>query len=57
MRLLLNLINDVRFHNNLYLAQTMAKQQGINLQEKSKEAGLMPYQYEFDKSLRNIQLR
>lgn len=49
-------INDVRFHNNLYLAQTMAKQQGINLQEKSKEAGLMPYQYEFDKSFKKYSI-
>lgn len=45
-------INDARFHNNLHLAQTRAKQEGINLQEKSKEAGLMPYQYEYDKSLK-----
>lgn len=49
-------INDARFHNNLYLAQTMAKQKDINLQEKSKEAGLMPYQYEFDRSLKKYSI-
>lgn len=49
-------INDARFHNNLYLAQTMAKQKDINLQEKSKESGLMPYQYEFDKSLKKYSI-
>lgn len=49
-------INETRFHNNLYLAQTSAKQQGINLQEKSKEAGLMPYQYEYDKSLKKYSI-
>lgn len=49
-------VNETRFHNNLYLAQTSAKQQGINLQEKSKEAGLMPYQYEYDKSLKRYSI-
>mgnify|MGYP001492328143 FL=1 len=49
-------INETRFHNNLYLAQTSAKQQGINLQENSKEAGLMPYQYEYDKSLKRYSI-
>lgn len=49
-------VNETRFHNNLFLAQTSAKQQGINLQEKSKEAGLMPYQYEYDKSLKRYSL-
>ncbi|WP_303861762.1 type I-B CRISPR-associated protein Cas7/Cst2/DevR [Alkalibaculum bacchi] len=49
-------INETRFHNNLYLAQTSAKQQAINLQEKSKEAGLMPYQYEYDKSLKRYSI-
>lgn len=49
-------INEIRFHNNLFLAQTSAKQQGINLQEKSKEAGLMPYQYEYDKSLKRYSI-
>ncbi|MDR1774109.1 MAG: type I-B CRISPR-associated protein Cas7/Cst2/DevR [Clostridioides sp.] len=45
-------VNDTRFHTNLYLAQTVAKEKGINLQEKTKEAGLMPYQYEYDKGLK-----
>lgn len=49
-------VNETRFHNNLFLAQTSANQQGINLQEKSKEAGLMPYQYEYDKSLKRYSL-
>lgn len=47
-----NFINETRFHNNLYLANNYAKANGINLQEKAKEAGLMPYQYEYDKSLK-----
>lgn len=45
---------DARFHNNLYLASTYADANGINLQEKggAKKAGLMPYNYEYDKSLK-----
>ncbi len=43
---------ETRFHNNLFLAQTSAKQQGLNLQDKSKDCGLMPYQYEYDKGLK-----
>lgn len=45
---------DSRFHNNLYLASTYAAANGINLQEKggAKKAGLMPYNYEYDKSLK-----
>lgn len=49
-------VNETRFHNNLYLAQTFAKQNGINLQEKAKESGLMPYQYEYDKSLKQYSI-
>lgn len=45
-------INETRFHNNLYLASNYAKANQINLQEKATEAGLMPYQYEYDKSLK-----
>lgn len=45
-------VNETRFHNNLYLASNLAKSKNINLQEKAKEAGLMPYQYEYDKSLK-----
>ncbi len=43
---------ETRFHNNLFLAQTSAKQQGLNLQGNSSKAGLMPYQYEYDKGLK-----
>lgn len=45
-------VNETRFHNNLYLANNLAKSKNINLQEKAGEAGLMPYQYEYDKSLK-----
>lgn len=45
-------VNETRFHNNLYLATNLAKSKNMNLQESSKEAGLMPYQYEYDKSLK-----
>lgn len=45
-------VNETRFHNNLYLATNLAKSKNINLQEKAKDAGLMPYQYEYDKSLK-----
>lgn len=45
-------VNENRFHNNLYLASNSAKLQNINIQEKPKLAGLMPYQYEYDKSLK-----
>lgn len=47
-----NFVNETRFHNNLYLASTEAKRKGINLQENSKVSGLMPYQYEYDKSIK-----
>ena len=45
-------VNETRFHNNLYLANNYANANTINLQEKALEAGLMPYQYEYDKSLK-----
>lgn len=45
-------VNESRFHNNLYMATNYANSQGINLQAKAKESGLMPYQYEYDKSLK-----
>ncbi len=45
-------VNESRFHNNLYLANNYAEANNINLQGSSKEAGLMPYQYEYDKSLK-----
>lgn len=45
-------VNETRFHNNLYLANNYAHNNKINLQAKAGEAGLMPYQYEYDKSLK-----
>lgn len=45
-------INETRFHNNLYLAKNYAEANGLNLQEKASECGLMPYQYEYDKSMK-----
>lgn len=45
-------VNETRFHNNLYLASNYAKANGLNLQKDAGAAGLMPYQYEYDKSLR-----
>lgn len=45
-------INDTRFHNNLYLATNYANANGLNVQNNAKNVGLMPYQYEYDKSLK-----
>ncbi|NLL02564.1 MAG: type I-B CRISPR-associated protein Cas7/Cst2/DevR [Mollicutes bacterium] len=45
-------VNETRFHNNLFLANNKAKELGVSVQEKPKDAGLMPYQYEYDKSLK-----
>lgn len=45
-------INEPRFHNNLYLATNRAKALGVINAQESKEAGLMPFQYEYDKSLK-----
>ena len=48
-------VNETRFHNNLYLATNRAKALGISVQEgtgKGNEVGLMPFQYEYDKSLK-----
>lgn len=47
-------VGEYRFHNNLFMAQRAADQLGINLQEEgnAKEAGLMPYQYEYDRGLK-----
>ena len=55
-------VNETRFHNNLFLAQTYAKEKGkekkkgSSLQDKAGEAGLIPYQYEYDKSLKRYSL-
>ena len=48
--------NEARFHNNLYMASNYAKNHGINLQEKASDAGLMPYQYEYEKSLKTYSI-
>lgn len=48
--------NESRFHNNLYMASNYAKNHGINLQEKAGDAGLMPYQYEYEKSLKTYSI-
>lgn len=45
-------INEARFHNNLYLATNYAKANGLNVQNDATKVGLMPYQYEYDKSLK-----
>lgn len=45
-------VNETRFHNNLYLAGNYAKAQGKNIQNDADKVGLMPYQYEYDKSLK-----
>ena len=45
-------VNETRFHNNLYLATNLAKELNLNIQSNPKETGLMPYQYEYDKSLK-----
>lgn len=45
-------VSETRFHNNLYLASNYAKANNLNLQKDAGDAGLMPYQYEYDKSLR-----
>lgn len=49
-------INETRFHNNLHLASTFAKHNKINLQKDAGKAGLMPYQYEYDKSLKKYSI-
>ncbi len=41
-----------RFHNNLHLASTYAKANNKNVQNNAGEVGLMPYNYEYDKSMK-----
>lgn len=43
-------VNETRFHNNLYLATNYAKANGLNVQVNAGTVGLMPYQYEYEKS-------
>jgi CRISPR-associated protein Cst2 len=45
-------VNETRFHNNLYLASNFAKNNNLNLQAESGKCGLMPYQYEYDKTMK-----
>jgi len=45
-------VNETRFHNNLHLAKTYANANDLNVQNNAKESGLMPYNYEYEKSLR-----
>lgn len=48
-------VSQPRFHNNLYMATNYAKENGLNVQNHADQVGLMPYQYEYDKSLKNLQ--
>lgn len=45
-------VNDLRFHNNLHLANTHAMTNNLSVQNDPDKTGLMPYQYEYDKSLK-----
>lgn len=45
-------VNETRFHNNLYLAGNYANANDLNIQNDAGKVGLMPYQYEYDKSLK-----
>jgi len=45
-------VSETRFHNNLYLASNYAKAHNLNLQKDAGDAGLMPYQYEYEKTMR-----
>lgn len=45
-------VNETRFHNNLHLASNFAKKNNFNLQADAGKCGLMPYQYEYDKTMK-----
>lgn len=49
-------VNETRFHNNLYLASKHAADNGLSVQNDADKTGLMPYQYEYDKSLKEYSL-
>ncbi|MBU3191742.1 type I-B CRISPR-associated protein Cas7/Cst2/DevR [Clostridium bowmanii] len=49
-------VNETRFHNNLYLASNFAKNNKLNLQVDAGKCGLMPYQYEYDKTMKMYSL-
>lgn len=45
-------INETRFQNNLYLATNYANANNLNVQTDAGKIGLMPYQYEYEKSMK-----
>lgn len=45
-------VNETRFHNNLFLANNRAKAKGVSVQNGADVTGLMPYQFEYEKSLK-----
>lgn len=45
-------VNETRFHNNLHLASNFAKNNKLNIQADARKCGLMPYQYEYDKTMK-----
>ena len=49
-------VSQPRFHNNLYMATNYAKENGLNVQNHADQVGLMPYQYEYDKSLKTYSI-
>ena len=49
-------VNETRFHNNLYLASNFAENNNLNLQADAGKCGLMPYQYEYDKTMKMYSL-
>ncbi|SDP18833.1 type I-B CRISPR-associated protein Cas7/Cst2/DevR [Clostridium gasigenes] len=51
-----NFVNETRFHNNLHLASNFAENNNLNLQADAGKCGLMPYQYEYDKTMKMYSL-
>lgn len=49
-------VNETRFHNNLHLASNFAQNNNLNLQADAGKCGLMPYQYEYDKTMKMYSL-
>lgn len=45
-------VNETRFHNNLHLASNFANNNKLNIQADARKCGLMPYQYEYDKTMK-----
>lgn len=45
-------VTDTRFHNNLYLVKNYANANKHTVGNDMTKVGLMPYQYEFDKSMK-----